>query len=34
MKAYLCAKFAEWACREKPIRVEWANRGKPEWVNF
>ncbi len=32
-RAYLNNKFAEWACREKPIKVEWANRGKPEWVN-
>lgn len=33
-KAYLNHKFAEWSCREKPVRVEWANRGKPDWVNF
>lgn len=31
-RAYLNHKFAEWSCREKPIRVQWANRGKPEWV--
>lgn len=31
-RAYLNHKFAEWSCREKPIRVEWANRGKPNWV--
>lgn len=33
-RAYLNNKFAEWTCREKPIRVEWANRGKPEWVTL
>ena len=33
-QAYLNSKFAEWACREKPIRVEWGNRGSPAWVNF
>lgn len=33
-RAYLNHKFTEWACREKPIRVEWANRGKPEWVTI
>ena len=31
-KAYLKAKFAEWACREKPIKVEWTNRKQPTWV--
>lgn len=30
-KAYLCHKFKEWACRDKPIKVEWTNRDKPEW---
>lgn len=30
-KSYLCHKFKEWACREKPIKVEWTNRDKPEW---
>ena len=31
-KAYLNEKFKEWACREKPMRVEWHNRAKPDWV--
>lgn len=31
---YLAAKFAEWACREKPIKVEWHNRNKPEWMEI
>ena len=29
---YLRAKFASWACREKPIAVSWgAKRKQPEW---
>ena len=31
-RAYLNHKFKEWACRAKPIKVEWTNREKPEWV--
>jgi len=31
-QAYLNAKFKEWACREKPLAVEWTKRNKPEWV--
>lgn len=31
-RAYLQHKFAEWTCREKPIKVEWTNRIQPEWV--
>jgi len=31
-KSYLKEKFAEWACREKPIKVVWTNRNQPEWV--
>ena len=33
-KAYLNSKFAEWVARPKPMKVEWANRGKPDWVNI
>jgi hypothetical protein len=29
---YLRAKFVSWACREKPIKVCWGSRNKPEWV--
>lgn len=28
---YLRVKFASWACRERPIKVEWSNRKQPEW---
>ena len=29
---YLRVKFAEWACREKPIKVCWGDKRKqPEW---
>ena len=31
-KAYLNEKFKEWLDREKPIKVEWTNSVKPEWV--
>lgn len=31
-RAYLNSKFKEWLARPKPMRVEWANRDKPEWV--
>jgi hypothetical protein len=31
-QSYLNDKFAEWSCREKPIKVEWKNRSKPDWV--
>ena len=31
-KAYLRAKFTSWACREKPIKVQWTNRKQPEWI--
>lgn len=31
-KAYLREKFCEWACREKPIKVQWTNRKQPEWI--
>lgn len=31
-KAYLREKFRGWACREKPIKVEWTNRKQPEWI--
>lgn len=31
-QAYLKAKFAEWACRETPIKVQWTNCKQPEWV--
>lgn len=30
-RAYLNVKLKEWACREKPIKVEWTNRKQPEW---
>ena len=29
---YLNEKFTEWGCREKPIRVDWSKRNKPNWV--
>jgi hypothetical protein len=29
---YLRVKFTEWACREKPIKVQWTNRNQPTWV--
>ena len=29
---YLRAKFNEWGCREKPIKVQWTNRNQPGWV--
>lgn len=32
-KAYLNDKFKEWACREKPMAVEWTNRKQPEWFS-
>ena len=31
-KTYLKNKFSEWACREKPIKVQWTNRKQPTWV--
>ena len=31
-RSYLKAKYAEWACREKPIKLQWTNRKQPEWV--
>lgn len=31
---YLTTKFAEWLCREKPMKVEWQNRNKPSWYNI
>jgi len=31
-KAYLRQKFTDWACREKPIKLEWTNRIQPEWT--
>lgn len=31
---YLNEKFAEWACRDKPIRVQWTKRNKPEWLSI
>jgi len=31
-KRYLNEKFKEWLDREKPIKVEWTNRVKPDWV--
>ena len=33
-KAYLNSKFKEWLARDKPMRVEWHNRQKLEWVNL
>lgn len=31
-RSYLKEKYAEWACREKTIKVEWTNRKQPEWI--
>lgn len=31
-RSYLKEKYAEWACREKPIAVSWGLRNKPEWI--
>lgn len=31
-RSYLKEKYAEWACREKSIKVEWTNRIQPEWI--
>ena len=31
-KACLTEKFKEWACREKPIKVDWGFRGQPDWL--
>lgn len=31
-KAYLNQKFKEWTSRAKPIKVQWTNRVKPDWV--
>lgn len=31
-KAYLNDKYKEWQQREKPIKVCWGARGKPDWV--
>ena len=31
-QAYLCEKFQEWACRARPIKVEYTHRDKPEWL--
>lgn len=33
-QSYLNAKYAEWSCRAKPIRVDWGNRAVPSWVNY
>lgn len=33
-KAYLNDKFKEWLARDKPMRVEWPQRGKPSWTNL
>ena len=33
-KAYLNEKFKEWLDREKPIKVEWTNSVKPDWVTI
>lgn len=30
-RSYLKEKYAEWACREKPIAVSWGLRNQPEW---
>ena len=32
-REYLNAKYAEWTGREKPIKVCFGLRGKPDWVN-
>lgn len=32
-QAYLVDKFAEWCCRDKPLKVEWTNRNKPSWIS-
>lgn len=31
-RSYLKEKFAEWTCREKPIKVSWGLRNQPEWI--
>lgn len=31
-QSYLRSKFVEWQQREKPIKVCWGLRGKPDWV--
>jgi hypothetical protein len=33
-QAYLNNKFSEWACRDKPMKIEWANRKSPDWLNI
>lgn len=32
-QAYLVDKLKEWACRDKPLKVEWTNRNKPSWIS-
>lgn len=31
-RSYLKEKYAEWTCREKPIKVSWGLRNQPEWI--
>jgi hypothetical protein len=30
-QGYLNTKLKEWACRDKPIAVQWTRRQKPDW---